>query len=145
MSALVATPSDLQVVFRNNEPADEAFIMKTWKMRLANTPEYNWAGWDRALHTLDRVCAKLYKRCGATVVCNPNRPSHILGFAVKEPSRNTAHFVYVHEAYRRQGLARTLLAGLNLPVRVSFWTPECQALAERYHLIYVPVMRRRER
>lgn len=139
--AVASLPNDLSVAFRENEPGDVAFILKTWRMRLANCYTYNWAGFGNAIETLRPVCEKLLRRHGAIVACSPARPSMIIGFAVKDAAKNTAHFVYVHELYRRQGIAKTLLAGLELPLAVSFWVPELTDIGRKYHLNFQSVLR----
>lgn len=63
---------------------------------------------DNYQRVLDQILSKNTTK--TFVVCKPDQPSVIFGYAVTEPSTATLHYVFVKEAFRGFGLTKALLA-----------------------------------
>jgi GNAT superfamily N-acetyltransferase len=131
-------PSGLEIKIRPYTTTDEAYVMSSMKRRLASLREYqgmvHWALMD----WLNRKCDALIKNCETRIACNPADNDQILGWACIERDINCCHFVAVLQPFRRQGIARTLLAGLREPIRCSHWTSQCEGIQRNARLYYEP-------
>lgn len=79
----------------------------------------------------------LWLRAKFIVACDPENPSHLLGWICTEGS--VIHYVYVKSAYREQGLARTMIAAAGLAssdvLYATHWSPSAQAIAAKHELL----------
>lgn len=137
----------LRVVLRVSEPADEAYIKKTWKsVIIKHSPMWMRVDGDLQASLLNTITNWLYSRCdGALVACNPKDRWHVLGFCVGDSERKLVHFVHVLESIRHNGVGRLLMTPFveqgvdGKPViRCTAWTNVCERLQEKYDLRYFP-------
>lgn len=119
----------MSIAFRSIEPRDRPFVISTWETsyRRAHTsgaiPMVLWADIMRGVveHYVDRPHT-------LTIVAhNPDDPDPIAdlyGFICCEPDEHPpiVYYVYVKEAYRKQGIARSLFhaAGIKPTGRFEY-------------------------
>ena len=99
----------IPVAIRLGRPSDLPFVVDTWVKR-GQRGERLSAATARVRAILARPDSVL------RVACLPDDSDAILGWAVisaDEP--HTLHYVYVRKDARKQGIARLLLAGVDLP------------------------------
>ena len=126
---------------RRLAPEDLGFVFSTWLKHLkqhshltrniSNTvffPHYH------------KTIEKLLARSIVVVAHQPDEPNTILGYAVLEPP--TIHWVYVKGPWRRFGIAKLMLSGIDLPnCSFTHWTNDIEPLREKYPLaVYNPYL-----
>jgi GNAT superfamily N-acetyltransferase len=104
----------IPVAIRLGRPSDLAFVVDSWVKRGHERGE-------RLREATARVRALLARHDSVLrVACLPDDSDAILGWAVitaKPPHK--LHYVYVRKEARKQGIARTLLAGVNWPEKTK--------------------------
>jgi GNAT superfamily N-acetyltransferase len=101
------------VELRTAQDGDQGFVMTSWLesyhqgSRVARATR--WADYREPMR---RIVRRLLRRSVCLVACDPEEPSHLLGFAVGERDRRRLilHYLYVRQTRRRSGLA-TMLVG----------------------------------
>ena len=137
-AAIVHLPDELQIALRPHAEDDIGYIMRSWKESLKRSASMSWARDGEVYRALNVRCDKLFAKLGATVACNPELESQMLGWVVLDRERNLLHYVYVLKAFRRNGIARALLAGLQEPIACTSWSDDCEWLQQRMRLEYRP-------
>lgn len=89
---------------------------------------------------LDELIKKRYEEGSilAYVACLEEDADLILGFAVFGTDY-TLHFIYVKEAFKRQGISKALLSFFyksRKDIKVSFWTKDIKHIQKNYSLTY---------
>lgn len=140
MTALVHLPDELNIGLREMLIEDMGYILKSWKETMKRSPSMRWARDPEIYRALNVRCDKLLETHSALVACNPE-PEHekqIIGWACIDREANVAHYVYVLKPYRRNGVARILLSGLQEPISCSQWSADCEWLQAHIKLAYRP-------
>lgn len=116
-------------IYRPASQGDRAFVWTSWLRSFSGSPYAGpipmgayWKAYERALlEVLGRSTVTV------TVAANESDPGQIFGFAVTEAgcALPTLHYVYTKQAFRRLGVARSLLSasGLSGPAFFTFRTP----------------------
>lgn len=115
---------DLQI--RDMVSGDYNFIIDSWLNQFKNSSEFA----RRIKHAIyfekqAKVIEKLIARSKVRVASLCSDPSVIVGYLVFElpPEKPIAHFVYVKPSFRRMGIARELVQGLNIETcTFTHWT-----------------------
>ncbi len=93
-----------------------------------------------------RLLAKILQAPKAmmAIACLDDDPRVIVGFILAEPLADILHYVYVKQAFRRFGVAKRLLAHLELSLdvcTVTHWTSDMASIgAKRPGMIYNPYL-----
>lgn len=127
MQAALSTPpqSALRYVIRPGTAEDEGFLARGW----ADT----FRGSDSSVRRIEPIyfnrhvyprIGVLLKRCEVRIASPTADDSTIYGFAVLEP--RVVHMVYTRKPFRRMGIARALLDGVD--IRKCVWTTLSQDL-----------------
>lgn len=123
----------MEITLRPPTRSDRAFVAKSW----ANGARkyYPHVPRDSYRRGIDRLIDRSFARSDVSLLCDRDDPEQLFGFIVYEqPDR--LHWVYVKHPFRREGLARQLLAAafgdrpitVRWPVntlgrRVTAWDP----------------------
>lgn len=141
-----------EVVLREMRSDDVPLITRSWK------DNYRFSSPDSSWLTSRQECSRYYfkemnarverllERSAVIVACNPVDSDHVLGWACasNEGGQRVMHYVWVRDAFRRLGIARTMLGALGFgspPIVVSHWTKMCESLQENVPLKYCPSYR----
>lgn len=86
---------------------------------------------------MDRLLSKGLVR----VACPTDTPEVIVGYLISE-GKNVLHYLYVKQAFRRFGVARTLLEGFDLGTcAFTHFTDDCHWIVKKIPgLTYVPYL-----
>lgn len=99
----------MNISIRPYAPSDEAFLYSTMLRSLYyGNSYYNSIQQSKFFEVYPLVIAGLLRKSEVRVACLADEPDVILGYALLEP--NVIHFVYVKEAWRKQGVAKALTA-----------------------------------
>lgn len=107
--------TEVDVIFREYAPSDEAYMMATWLRDLRDAdpsplPDDLFFPAQRALIT--RLLASPQVRC--TIAAASDNPKEILGYALAIPTELLL-WIHVRKPLRRRGLAKLLLNNLSIP------------------------------
>lgn len=94
---------------------------------------------DVYYESYEPIVKAIIKRSAVTILCLEDDWDVIVGFACVEGD-HTVHYVQVKEAWRRMGLARALISGLNIRSQPCFthWTRPVDSLYRKLDWIYNP-------
>lgn len=104
---------------RPGERSDLARVKKDWRLSAARsrlaaflTPRPDWGVKASQLYHAwqGAIMDALLERSELWIACWSEAPSSIVGWAVMEPGARVVHYVNVLPQYRRNGVARRLLA-----------------------------------
>ncbi len=107
-----------------------AFIVDAWKRSYESSPAVR--GCDREHYRVEmtRAIRRLCDKATIRVACAENDPDTLVGFAVFSAVPGVAwselHYVYVKRDFRRMGIARQLLSGVDVSA-YTFSTPSVRA------------------
>ena len=107
---------DAKISIRSLEASDINFIYSTYLRGLYYGNDYFKEMQKDAFFSAyeARLLSLLVKpSINVRIACLSDSPDIILGYALLEPKTAVAHFVFVKEAWRKQGIAKTLL---NAPI-----------------------------
>ena len=130
----------MKIRIREFKDEDVNFIISCW----VRSSYSNGTGYKEKLGTyhkgLDRLIKRKYEQgeLMAFVACLEEEEDLILGFAIFGLDY-TLHFVYVKEAFKRQGICKKLLSHFyksQKEVKVSFWTKDIKYIQKLYTLTY---------
>jgi GNAT superfamily N-acetyltransferase len=93
---------------RPGRPADARFVLDSWARSFRRSPFAGCVPEDLYPSVVRATATRLLATGTLEVACNPDEPDQILGWALREPGR--LHYVYVKDPWRRDGIARDLLA-----------------------------------
>lgn len=103
------------IAIRAGEADDLPFIFSAWLKSYRRSPTVKDVPAKVYFAKQHDLIERLLTRSGVLIAHPEGDPSTILGFAVVSPiDTQTIHWVYVKHAFRRMGIARRLLAGLDL-------------------------------
>lgn len=150
-------------LIRDSTPADEGFILRTWKMQLLDTEplrsidahvnrvarsderrsEGEPVPRNAVLASLNLLLDQTLAESRCRVACAPDNPDTILAFVIgrPEPRRSGAlHCVYTKSVYRRMGLATTLLldTGIDQCRAATMWSRFAETYGPRHGYTYEP-------
>lgn len=111
-------PSAPGICLRPGREGDLPLVYHSWLHTLREA-----SPWDVLSRTVyfrgqHAVIENILARAGLVVAALEDDPDQILGYAVAEPG--VLHWVYVKSLFRRYGVARALLAELDLPSPVVY-------------------------
>jgi GNAT superfamily N-acetyltransferase len=132
----------LTAAVRDFEPeVDGNFVYSSWLNSYRESAIGGWkspTGEAMALgvyykRARSRIDALIKRGAELKVACDPEDTNIILGWMCAEDP--VLHYVYVKEAYRRQGIALSLLAACGLSssriIPCSHWTPSAEEVAAK--------------
>jgi len=97
----------MNIQIRDLTTADEPFVYSTMLRSLYyGNSYYNSILQSKFFQMYPIVIRNLIAKSAVRIACLPDEPDVILGYALLEP--NIIHFVYVKEAWRKQGVAKAL-------------------------------------
>lgn len=103
------------IQIRPVEEGDINFIYATWLRALyyGGSPFYKAIDKKAFFYNYEGVIARILLKTAvkASVACLQDEPGVILGYAVTEPDKALAHFVFVKDAWRKQSIAKLLIPG----------------------------------
>lgn len=134
---------DIPLSFRVSSEKDLAFIYHNWlgSYRFNNTIHPQVFFFEHR-----RVLDRLIRKSQSLILCNPEDPDHIYGFAFYEldPLNSIIHYIYVKPAYRNLGMAKKLIEmmGLDLDKRIlcSHLTPISRKLRKQLNALFNPYL-----
>lgn len=112
---------------------DRAFVLSSWKRSYHESPVVAWSqrtpeGRAAYYAWVNRVLPDVLEDSRCVMAANPLDPEHVFGWACA--GAGILHYAYVKQEYRRQRIARRLLAHLGLggdaPLRCTHWTDACR-------------------
>lgn len=137
MEAVSISADVLTAAVRDYDAAvDMPFVYNSWmnsyrdfaRHAFPNEPAYSVYRRTRA-----RLDALIKRGAELKIACDPDNTTIILGYACAELP--VLHYVYVKEAYRRQGIALTLLNACGLSsaniIPCSHWTSFAEQIAAK--------------
>ena len=131
-------------VVRRIQLDDMGFIFSTWlkhyKQHSAITKNISNSVYYAKQH---RIIERILARSLTVVAHPPEQPAVILGYAVLEMARpNIIHWVYVKGPWRRFGIAKALLGGLDYThCSFSHWTHDIDPFRNRWpQAVYDPFL-----
>jgi GNAT superfamily N-acetyltransferase len=104
---------------RPGEPGDHARVSKDWRLSAAKsrfaqfcTPRPSWGLKASQLYHRWQgdIMRQLLERAELWIACWAEAPSSVVGWAVIEPGARVVHYVDVLPKFRRNGVAKKLLA-----------------------------------
>lgn len=124
----------LPIVIRDMRPSEINFARKPWLARAAESAFARCMGRKAFFSGHHAIVTRLLTRATVRLAVSEENDQVFVGFACIEPP-NVVHFVYVAEDFRRAGVARRLLEGLDdacvythrtdlckqLPIPASWW------------------------
>lgn len=99
-------------ILRPGTPADRAFIAKTWAETFRANPAEKRIEEGIFRRGVYRCIEAILERAIVRCAVPPSDDGVLYGYAVLEPG--CIHMVYVRRVWRKMGLARRLLAGIEL-------------------------------
>lgn len=129
-------------LLREVGPSDRGYVFSTWRKTarthlrwLRDVPD---AVYDDRRHGYARHVEAILERCEdptakaarAIVACDPEDPEILYGYAVVEG--DAIHMVYVRGPFRRQGVARSMLAALGITAPTTCTTDVPRWVRERF-------------
>lgn len=129
------------ISIRDAQPGDVAFVLKCWQMSAQKGGSWLAQREGDAFTGVQlRYERRMVERCQVRVAYSESDPTLILGFAVMAPERKLLHWVYVRDAFRREGLARRLLSPILDKADITYtdWVPACAALPIPRTWVYDP-------
>jgi hypothetical protein len=116
--------------------SDENFIFHSWGNSYRDAALAAWGDMPKATYykrVRTRIEALLSRGAELKLAVDPDDPNLILGWACAEAP--VLHYVYIKEAYRRQGLALQLMGAVGLAnarvIPCSHWTPHAELVASK--------------
>lgn len=129
-------------VLRKPNETDTAFIFATWLNNYRRL-------WDKR-HVRSRVYFKYEKErvqdilesAQTTMICNPEDPNHIFGWATYSilPNITVIHYAFMKEQYRNFGIMRSFLTSLPGDKVITHLTPKVNESIDKWGLIYNPYL-----
>lgn len=131
---VVAPPVEpLPLIVRSKLPGDLNFILNSWLVSYREHKE-EWPHDFYFKHHEAKIKALFEKPDRFFIACAPDELDFIYGWLCAEAP--VAHFAFVKRAFRRNGVAKSLVAAAGLPaysfVVCSCWTPYISAVAKKY-------------
>ena len=95
---------------------DIAFILDAWKKSYEGAPAVRGAHREHYRTEMTRAIRRLCERGEVRIATAPDDDDHLLGFAAFTQADDGAelHYVYVKQDFRKLGIARALLAGVDV-------------------------------
>lgn len=130
----------MKIKIREFRPEDVNFIISCWCKSSYN----NGTGYKERLGIyhkgLDELIKKKYEagELLAYVACLEDDEDLLLGFAVFGIDYSL-HFVYVKQAFQKQGICKQLLSHFyrsKKDIKVSFWTKDIKYIQKLYSVTY---------
>jgi len=101
-------------------PGDLNFVLGTWtNSHWQESPWANRLRWPIYKRGHERIIRSLLARSHVLVAHEPGDENEILGYFVFEPQIPAAHWCYVKPHFRKEGVARALLAHSGLPLDLT--------------------------
>jgi GNAT superfamily N-acetyltransferase len=126
------------IVTRAMLAGDESFIYSTWLRGLYYGNSFYGAIEKQIFFkSYSPVVAKLLNLATVRVACLETDPDVILGYAII--SGSTLHWCFVKQAWRRQGIAKQLLAGSEIAA-VSHLTKPGDAIRKSKQWLFNPFL-----
>jgi GNAT superfamily N-acetyltransferase len=98
------------ITLRPAAPEDLPFIYSTWLKGLyGGNSLFGLIPYPTYMAAYSNVLAGLIERNRAIVACLSEDPSVVVGYSVISPDEATVHWVYVRKAWRKLGVARSLV------------------------------------
>jgi GNAT superfamily N-acetyltransferase len=96
--------------------SDTAFIVDAWKKSFEGAPAVRGADREHYRIEMTRAIRRLCDRGHIRIATAPDDEDHLLGFAAFTRADDGAelHYVYVKQDFRGLGIARKLVADLNV-------------------------------
>jgi GNAT superfamily N-acetyltransferase len=110
---------------REMEEKDKNFLMSSWLRSFKGSyyagPIQNDMYWKVYQNVLERILRR--KDVIVSIACNPKNPGQIFGYLVLEETERmpTVHWIYVKQAFRGFGIAKTLLEQLGVAKDTEFY------------------------
>lgn len=100
----------MQVAIRSSNEHDLNFIYSTWLRGLYYGNDfYKEIQKEAFFHFYPGIIERLLSNSIINIICLTDEPDTIIGYSVVSADR--IHFVYIKEAFRKQGLSKKLLPG----------------------------------
>lgn len=128
----------VSVNIRTWNKSDLNFILSTWLRSFRHSsPMTKHLGSDIYYAFHEKVLKHTLAKSNTTVlIATPeNDPEVILGYMVVELTTDPIiHFTYVKKAFRRFGIAKSLLAAAELDgtIQITHWTFDCEWIIKKY-------------
>lgn len=129
------------IALRDADEGDKPYILTRWSMAIARGHGWLAKREGDAFGGVQRsAIARLLNRSRCVVAHAEDEPKLLVGFAAYESHKRIVHFVYVADAFRREGLARRMLEPMvgDKPVTFTEWLPACAALPVPKSWVYDP-------
>ena len=114
---------DVELLLRLGNDTDVPFISNSWLKNYRYSFEVAGVPTNTYYDNHHRLLVELIPRSAVVVLCNPQRPDHILGYAVYEKTMGALviHYIYMKKVFRRRGLARKMIEAI---LELEFEHPE---------------------
>lgn len=142
LGAVVSLSDGLSVAIRPAVESDRPYILSSWSRHVIFWLRHHLGIGRPDACIVNRRAERLLSRHGAIVAVNPELPEQMLGWVCRDGNRNVVHYAYVLAPFRRLGVARTLCAGLQLPIVATHWSLDCETLQASGRLEYKPTLAR---
>lgn len=97
-------------LIRNAKETDKPFIYATWLRGLYHGNEWtSWVDKDIFFSKYHTVLERLLASSVISVSCLEDDPDTIMGYAVFDSSQKRLHWVFVKKAWRKLGIAKSLI------------------------------------
>jgi hypothetical protein len=123
---------------RPARPLDIPFIYETWLKSYKHDSAFGKSVRSSVFFpAYGEVIDNILLSSTTIIACHPEEPDIILGYLVYSPT--ILHYVFVKEAFRGLGIARTLYETAQVPTTLSHRTGSVQDILARHsELVYNP-------
>lgn len=130
----------MKIKIRQIRPEDYNFIIKTWIKSAYNGGTGYFERYGVFHKGMDIIIKRKYEsgEIDGFVACMEDDEDLILGFAVFGLDY-CLHYIYVKEAFKKQGIARALLKHFyksKTEIKVSHWTKDIKYIQKLYKVEY---------
>lgn len=123
------------ITFRSMTPDDKNFIYATWLKGIYYGSWCKEMDKEAFFSNYPRAIERIIANGTVVVACLNSDKSVIIGYAIVRP--NTLDYIFVKDAWRRQGIAASLLKGLSFTT-YTHTTELGRKLAKKLKLTYNP-------
>lgn len=103
--------NDVRVGLRVGREGDESFVYDSWIRSYSSATPNRHVKWPEYHRYQKQVVTRLLARSELIVLCDPDDPDHVLGYAVIEPTleRLTLHWIFIKYSFRKFKLSTWLI------------------------------------